>query len=520
MAVFLHLRLPLPLLLALLVAALRGVPCSGDSYNSSMCLKPQLCGGVSISYPFYLSDETGVLLGNDSSYCGYPGLGIKCDGGNQAVLELVGEKYIISSINYTGGLAAVTVVDKEVLDEEACLRVDHNVTLPPGFTIPNTSVVDYIDFFLDCYFGPEFIGQRPDDSSAITCSNFIGPKLSFVFLSENVPFRDTNWWQGRCQEVFQVPVLKGSLGQGDPQDDPGWMKAMALALRLPLPLLLAILVAACRGDGDSYNTSICELQASSCGKVKIKYPFYLSNETAEVRGIRNSYCGYPGLAIDCDDGENPVMHLDNRDYNVMDINYSSSTISLAYPDVIEDESCSGVNYNVTVPPALWLYVPGSTIIYLLFSNCSISQFPGQSRIEPLNCASSDGGGQYSFFIPSDMPHEALSRACKQAFLVPVLRSASQIDQTSPQWTIGGVLNQGFQLTWDVTRRSNNCTKCDNSNGRCAYNRDGEFVGCLCTDGRVDDQECSNGESFLFASTFLSLSPFEISNSFAVSLLDG
>ncbi|CAO2178696.1 unnamed protein product [Urochloa humidicola] len=192
--------------------------------------------------------------------------------------------------------------------------------------------------------------------------------------------------------------------------------ALALRRRLPQPLLLAILVAACRGDGDSYSTSICQLQASLCGKVEMKYPFYLSNETAEVRSKSNSYCGYPGLAIDCDDGENPVMYLDNKEYSVTDINYSSSTISLAYPDVIQDESCPRIDGNVTVPPALWLYVPGSTIIYyLFFSNCSISSFPGQPKIEPSNCASSDGGSQYSFLIPSDMPHEALSRACNQSF---------------------------------------------------------------------------------------------------------
>ncbi|CAL4948045.1 unnamed protein product [Urochloa decumbens] len=170
LSLHLHHRLPLALLLVVLVAASHGVPTSGDSYDPSLCLKPQLCGSVNISYPFYLSDDTGVLLGNSSSYCGYPGLGIKCDGGNRAVLESGGGKYVISSINDTGGGLTVTVVDKEVLDDQACPKIDHNVTLPPWFTIPNTSVVD-----------------------------------------------------GRCQGVFQVPVLKDGV-QGNPQNDAGWMK--------------------------------------------------------------------------------------------------------------------------------------------------------------------------------------------------------------------------------------------------------------------------------------------------------
>ncbi|CAO2178697.1 unnamed protein product [Urochloa humidicola] len=227
MALLLHLhhRLPppLPLLLAVLVAASHGVPTSGESYDPSLCLKPQRCGNVSISYPFYLADKTGVLMGNDSSYCGYPGLGIKCDGGNQAVLELGGDKYSILSISNNTGNITFSVVDQEVRNEEACPRIDHNVTLPPWFTIPNTSV-DYIGFFLDCYFGLNFTGQRPDNNTSITCSNFMGMWLgmSFVFPWDDVPFRDTNWWQGTCQAIYRVPVLKSGL-PGNPQyDAAGW----------------------------------------------------------------------------------------------------------------------------------------------------------------------------------------------------------------------------------------------------------------------------------------------------------
>ncbi|CAO2166001.1 unnamed protein product [Urochloa humidicola] len=223
MALLLHLhhRLP-PLLLAVLVAASHGVPCSGEryKYNPSLCLKPQRCGNLSISYPFYFSDDTGVLMGYNSSYCGYPGLGIKCDGGNQAVLELGGEKYNILSINNTTGNLTVTVVDQEVHNEEACPRVDHNVTLPPWLAIPNGSVEDIV-FFLDCYFGLNLTGQRPDSNDSISCLMRMGLGMSFVFPWDDVPFRDRNWWLGTCQAVYRVPVLKSDL-PSNPQYDAGW----------------------------------------------------------------------------------------------------------------------------------------------------------------------------------------------------------------------------------------------------------------------------------------------------------
>ena len=291
-------------------------------------------------------------------------------------------------------------------------------------------------------------------------------------------------------------------------------------LPLPLPLLLAVLFAASRGDpsGDDYNPSICQLQPYTCGKVNIRYPFYLSGQTADVLGNYNSSCGYPGLAIDCVDDKYPTMQLGSSSsntgysYNVTGIDYSNSTISLADPDVLDDESCPWVDHNVTVSPTptLWLNLSEYTVGYLFFfANCSINTLsvPGQPTIQPIACASYGVDG-YSFVIPSEVPHQTLSRECKQVIQVPVIQNASlTIDQ---QWSTNGyrnALNQGFQLEWNLSRRSDRCAKCEVSNGSCAYNRDGEFVACLCTNGRVSDHECTKGKPFLSCSTTFSPSFF-------------
>ncbi|XP_066312373.1 LEAF RUST 10 DISEASE-RESISTANCEUS RECEPTOR-LIKE PROTEIN KINASE-like 2.1 isoform X2 [Miscanthus floridulus] len=268
--------------------------------------------------------------------------------------------------------------------------------------------------------------------------------------------------------------------------------------RLPLPLLVAILFAASRGDPSSgdYNTSICKLQPYTCGKVNISYPFYLSDETADVLGNNSSSCGYHGLAIDCVDDKYPILQLGSGpdySYNVTGIDYTNSTISLADPDVLDgDESCP-VDHNVTVPPSFWLNLSEYTVDYLLFfANCSISTLPDQPYINPITCPSSLDG-YYSFVIPSEVPHQTLSQECKQVIQVPVLQNASlTIDS---QWSTNGyrnALKQGFQLGWNLNRKSEQCTKCEGSNGRCAHSRDGEFVACLCTNGRVSNHECTKG----------------------------
>jgi len=212
----------LPLLLAVLVAASHGVPSSGDvgvGYDASLCVRqPYTCGSVSIRYPFY--SRTGVLLGNTSSYCGYPGLEIQCED-EQAFLELENGNYTVSSIDYDH--LTVQLVDPEVLDgRNGCPRTDHNVTLRSfeWLFYPNTTV-DLL-FFFNCNFLSDLPSQ-PSESNATTCRFDVGQPsigLSFVFLEQDVPFRNTNWWQ-KCGLVIEVPLLKSVLPP-DPLNDSAW----------------------------------------------------------------------------------------------------------------------------------------------------------------------------------------------------------------------------------------------------------------------------------------------------------
>ncbi|CAL4955046.1 unnamed protein product [Urochloa decumbens] len=213
-------RLPLPLLLAILVAASHGAPSSedGGGYDPSMCVRqPYTCGNVSIRYPFYI--KTAALLGNSSSYCGYPGLEILCDeeaGG--AFLDLESGNYTVTSIDYE--LFTVRLVDPEVLEDRSCPRADHNVTLQ-NFTwlhYPNDGTVDYLLFFLNCNFLSDL--DRPSNTKSTACKFDYTPGLSFVFRKQDVPYPDTNWWQ-YCERVIQVPVLKSALPP-HPQNDPRW----------------------------------------------------------------------------------------------------------------------------------------------------------------------------------------------------------------------------------------------------------------------------------------------------------
>jgi len=75
----------------------------------------------------FLHQDGGSAGEHQGSYCGYPGLEIKCNEG-QAFLELESGNYKVSSIDYNN--LTVQLVDPEVLDgRSSCPITDRNVTL-------------------------------------------------------------------------------------------------------------------------------------------------------------------------------------------------------------------------------------------------------------------------------------------------------------------------------------------------------------------------------------------------------
>ncbi|KAF0917864.1 hypothetical protein E2562_021519 [Oryza meyeriana var. granulata] len=270
-----------------------------------------------------------------------------------------------------------------------------------------------------------------------------------------------------------------------------------LLCRRLLLLLLFLLVAASHGDasGDTYNTSMCRQEPAYCGNVYISYPFYLAEDTKDLNGSSNSYCGYPGLAIDCDD-DKPMLQLNGTDkYKVNNISYGSITnVSLVYREFLDDSiGCPRVDHNVTFSPGSWLFFPGMSVDFLVFFlGCSFtSLLLPPENIDPITCSLIGLTGQ-SYVLPKDkVPPGNWSQVC-EIFEVPVLKY-QPMDPKGDVWRRGGYgqfLRQGFQLSLNDSGRPANCAQCEESSGRCGHSQDGEFLGCLCPDGRVHSLRCS------------------------------
>ncbi|KAL6609551.1 hypothetical protein ACP70R_039520 [Stipagrostis hirtigluma subsp. patula] len=212
--------MPLHLVICLLLAAVSLAASGGEAggvsletgYDIGMCQTSLRCGdSVDVHYPFFLANATSAVDGDTvaSSYCGYPGMGILCDGG-RATLRLGGDSYAVLGIDYVNH--TVTLADAAVLGGGGdCPRVTHNVTVPSNTWLsPSPAVNDDLAFFFGCDFTGPNATSPPPDIPPINCSGF--PErdaVSFVVPGPDVPQQEE--WPRACKAVVVVPVLKDRL---------------------------------------------------------------------------------------------------------------------------------------------------------------------------------------------------------------------------------------------------------------------------------------------------------------------
>ncbi|KAK3161622.1 hypothetical protein QOZ80_1BG0079410 [Eleusine coracana subsp. coracana] len=238
---------------------------------------------------------------------------------------------------------------------------------------------------------------------------------------------------------------------------------------------------------------------STCGTVSINYPFYLYDKTAVLRGNDGSFCGYPGLAIRCEDNKQVVLQLGDDNYTVSNIDYTNKIFYLADQELSKDESCPRVDHNVTLPSSSWLSFPDNRVDCLFFFlDCSFGSVrPRPIDISPIRCGSfGEQTAVESFVLPgNEAPPPEMFLACPLVIQVPVLK-LPEGPRNDSRWINGGygdVLSGGFRLGWEQ-RKPRACQQCEDSYGRCGYNKAGEFTGCLCSGERVEAQNCTTGAS--------------------------
>ncbi|NP_001141425.1 LEAF RUST 10 DISEASE-RESISTANCE LOCUS RECEPTOR-LIKE PROTEIN KINASE-like 1.2 precursor [Zea mays] len=265
----------------------------------------------------------------------------------------------------------------------------------------------------------------------------------------------------------------------------------------------------------TYNPSMCS-ESFRCGGVEIRYPFYLANATADYSGNYYS-CGYTDLSVSCElevEGPSttwtPTIRLGGDNYTVKNIYYDYHTISLADRDVLGGGGCPVVRHNVSFDET-WLHNASAFDNLTFFFGChwgprdTLPEFAGNN----ISCAGFStptvSGGSF-VFKPEDLDEQEeqeLASHCDEVFSVPVgsdaLRATDTFSLTG--YGYGDLLRQGFELEWNRTSEDQ-CGQCEGSGsgsgsgsgGWCAYSQKREFLGCLCSGGKVGNPFCKPSKS--------------------------
>ncbi|KAK1666495.1 hypothetical protein QYE76_054654 [Lolium multiflorum] len=253
----------------------------------------------------------------------------------------------------------------------------------------------------------------------------------------------------------------------------------------------------------TYDDSMCS-KSSRCGGVEVRYPFFLSNATQVTPDYTSNYsCGYTDLKIICQQGEGkamvPVLHLDGDSYTILNISYDKHTFILGDTDVLRGNGCPRVSHDVSFGQE-WLNYTDSLDNLTFFFDCyhNPDQSPPDLPDYQINCKGFSGDGVSFVFISGSEEHAVsqeyqLAQHCNHSFEVPVHKDPLLGSGQQPMLPTmyGAVLKMGFELEWNPGTKQV-CNLCEQSDGRCAYSEGKQFLGCLCSGGKVGPQDCNGG----------------------------
>ncbi|AQK91964.1 LEAF RUST 10 DISEASE-RESISTANCE LOCUS RECEPTOR-LIKE PROTEIN KINASE-like 1.2 [Zea mays] len=205
------------------------------------------------------------------------------------------------------------------------------------------------------------------------------------------------------------------------------------------------------------------------------------------------------MGVACEGGR-ATLRLGADNYTVLAIDYSNHTVTVAGA-ASGDDHCPRVARNVTVPPGTWLSLSDTANEDLVFwFDCVFTAETPPPRADvppPISCSgfrSPSGATSFVVVARPGVDEWEWPRACKKPVVVPVLKDqllnpdADYLSRLNGDG-YGQLLKLGFQLTWDPS--AGPCYFCENSGGQCSYNQVGEFIGCLCSDGRVRSTDCGS-----------------------------
>ncbi|KAK4423541.1 LEAF RUST 10 DISEASE-RESISTANCE LOCUS RECEPTOR-LIKE PROTEIN KINASE-like 1.2 [Sesamum alatum] len=231
-----------------------------------------------------------------------------------------------------------------------------------------------------------------------------------------------------------------------------------------------------RSSGADYRYEACVPR--NCGNgPNISFPFY-------IPGLQESYCGYPGFALNCSQRGVPVLQLPENEYVVDDISYQTRSLKVYDAAVLNSygTGCLPGIRNTTLPTARFGFSDNVTQLHL-FSNCSNSLSENfQSHRVGCDAKGRDSWDLAIYDKDENIANIALEN-CERNVVAPV-----EGDGNIGPGNVDEVLRRGFVLNWTAS----DCSKCESSGGRCGFNATIYHFRCFCPD-RPHSRRCRPAE---------------------------
>lgn len=198
----------------------------------------------------------------------------------------------------------------------------------------------------------------------------------------------------------------------------------------------------------------------SCGHItSVGYPFWAANDPP--------YCGYPGLALTCNEDNIPRIKIKNMNYQILDIYPTTQTIRISREDVMKT-NCPTDLINNTLDYTLFDYVSTSINLTFFYGCPSIS---GQNF---LSCKSINNGNGVLV-----LPGEMGPGQCNASVIYPVAEMGTAVIGEMVNYSgLDQILRQGFDVRWKVDGLKA-CSDCSMSGGRCGYDMGINRTTCFC-----------------------------------------
>ncbi|KAI3780322.1 hypothetical protein L2E82_10299 [Cichorium intybus] len=255
----------------------------------------------------------------------------------------------------------------------------------------------------------------------------------------------------------------------------------SLSLFLPLlllfPFFFFISIAA-----QSNDTNFPGCFSYRCANINISYPFWrMDSETP------TQYCGYEGFGINCsNNGEEdvPIAYLGDDSYYVHNISYNPKWIALVDYDVspvVPSVRCPRVRHNIDLGDLPFNFLGQNVNLSFHFNCTGVPSFAHEIR-----CLSTPTNKSFVHSLYEEPPNVNWTEySCLEEVettVFDVFGSTTTLENGFP-----GALSKGFELRWG---RTEDCEKCEDSGGRCGYNRNTTEHMCFCSGGKTTTGHCN------------------------------